>query len=98
MLCICLFKMDETLVERLWGLTEMFPETVRTGAEVSAQYSVSLIRKLYRYMSEALQSINEQGNQHEQHILNKMCTFQFLPHGALGGNYFFYDPGAASCV
>lgn len=24
--------------------------------------------------------------------------FQFLPHGALGGHYLFYDPGAASCV
>lgn len=47
-------------MERLWGLTEMFPETVRTGAEVSAQYSVSLIKKLYRYISEVLQLVNEQ--------------------------------------
>lgn len=47
-------------MERLWGLTEMFPETVRTGAEVSAQYSVSLFKKLYRYISEVLQLVNEQ--------------------------------------
>lgn len=59
LLCICLLKLDETLVERLWGLTEMFPETVRTGAEVSAQYSVSVIKKLYRYISEVLQLKNE---------------------------------------
>lgn len=60
LLCICVLQLDETLVERLWGLTEMFPETVRSGAEVSAQYSVSLIKKLYRYVSEVLQLINEQ--------------------------------------
>lgn len=65
LLCICVLKLDETLVERLWGLTEMFPETVRSGAEVSAQYSVSLIKKLYRYVSELLQLINEQEKQHE---------------------------------
>lgn len=90
--------MDETLAERLWGLTEMFPETVRTGADVSAQYSVSLIKKLYRYVSEALQSITEQENPHQQQRLNRACTFQFLPHGALGGNDLLYDPGAARRV
>lgn len=65
LLCICLLKLDETLVERLWGLTEMFPETVRTGAEVSAQYSVSLIKKLYRYVSGVFQLINVQEKLHE---------------------------------
>ncbi|KAG8009017.1 Mitochondrial import receptor subunit TOM22-like protein [Nibea albiflora] len=40
--------LDETLMERLWGLTEMFPDTVRTAAEVSAQCSVSLAKKFYR--------------------------------------------------
>lgn len=64
--------MDETLVERLWGLTEMFPETVRTGAEVSAQYSVSVIKKLYRYISKVLQLINEQEKRHEQQSLIRM--------------------------
>lgn len=36
-------------MERLWGLTEMFPDTVRSAAEVSAQCSVSLAKKFYRY-------------------------------------------------
>lgn len=47
--CICPLQLDETLMERLWGLTEMFPDTVRTAAEVSAQCSVSLAKKFYRY-------------------------------------------------
>lgn len=72
LLCICLFKLDETLVERLWGLTEMFPETVRTGAEVSAQYSVSLIKKLYRYISDVLHLINGQEKRHKQQSLSGM--------------------------
>lgn len=65
-LCICLLQLDETIVERLWGLTEMFPETVRTGAEVSAHYSVSLMKKLYRYISEVMQLMNEVGKRNEQ--------------------------------
>lgn len=44
-------KLDETLMERLWGLTEMFPDKVRTAAEVSAQCSVSLAKKFYGYVS-----------------------------------------------
>nr|XP_020476046.1 mitochondrial import receptor subunit TOM22 homolog [Monopterus albus] len=46
--------MDETLTERLWGLTEMFPDTVRIAAEVSAQYSVSLVKKFYSFSRAAL--------------------------------------------
>ncbi|XP_029934506.1 mitochondrial import receptor subunit TOM22 homolog [Myripristis murdjan] len=46
--------LDETLVERLWGLTEMFPDTVRSAAEVSAQCSVSLVKKLYSFSRSAL--------------------------------------------
>ena len=46
-----LLKLDETLMERLWGLTEMFPDTVRSAAEVSAQCSVSIAKKFYRYFS-----------------------------------------------
>ncbi|XP_043957720.1 mitochondrial import receptor subunit TOM22 homolog [Gambusia affinis] len=41
--------LDETLVERLWGLTEMFPDTVRTAAETSAQCSVSVLKKFYSF-------------------------------------------------
>lgn len=48
LILICVPKLDETLMERLWGLTEMFPDTVRTAAEVSAQCSVSLVKKFYR--------------------------------------------------
>uniref|UniRef100_A0A8P4GHW8 Mitochondrial import receptor subunit TOM22 homolog n=1 Tax=Dicentrarchus labrax TaxID=13489 RepID=A0A8P4GHW8_DICLA len=46
--------LDETLMERLWGLTEMFPDTVRTAAEVSAQCSVSLAKRFYSFSRSAL--------------------------------------------
>uniref|UniRef100_A0A672Q4L4 Mitochondrial import receptor subunit TOM22 homolog n=1 Tax=Sinocyclocheilus grahami TaxID=75366 RepID=A0A672Q4L4_SINGR len=41
-------ELDETLLERLWGLTEMFPESLQSAAEVSAQCSLSVAKKLYR--------------------------------------------------
>ncbi len=44
-----LSQLDETLLERLWGLTEMFPESLRSAAEVSAQSSLSVAKKLYRW-------------------------------------------------
>ncbi|TRZ02259.1 hypothetical protein DNTS_034032, partial [Danionella cerebrum] len=47
-------ELDETLLERLWGLTEMFPETLRSAAEVSAQCSVSAAKKLYSFSRSAL--------------------------------------------
>lgn len=47
-------ELDETLMERLWGLTEMFPETLRTAAEVSAQGSVSVAKKLYSFSRAAM--------------------------------------------
>lgn len=46
--------LDETLMERLWGLTEMFPDTVRSAAEVSAQCSVSMVKKFYSFSRSAL--------------------------------------------
>ncbi|KAF7204848.1 mitochondrial import receptor subunit TOM22 homolog [Nothobranchius furzeri] len=46
--------LDETLVERLWGLTEMFPDSVRSAADVSAQCSVSLLKKFYSFSRSAL--------------------------------------------
>ncbi|KAK5611064.1 Mitochondrial import receptor subunit TOM22 [Crenichthys baileyi] len=46
--------MDETLAERLWGLTEMFPDTVRTAADASVQCSVSLFNKFYSFSRSAL--------------------------------------------
>ncbi|XP_061764911.1 mitochondrial import receptor subunit TOM22 homolog [Nerophis ophidion] len=45
---------DETMMERLWGLTEMFPDTVRSAAELSAQCSVSMAKKFYSFSRSAL--------------------------------------------
>ncbi|XP_048026066.1 mitochondrial import receptor subunit TOM22 homolog [Megalobrama amblycephala] len=47
-------ELDETLLERLWGLTEMFPESLRSAAEVSAQCSLSVAKKLYSFSRSAL--------------------------------------------
>ncbi|XP_056433165.1 mitochondrial import receptor subunit TOM22 homolog [Gadus chalcogrammus] len=47
-------EFDETLMERLWGLTEMFPDTVRNVADASAHCSVSLAKKLYSFSRSAL--------------------------------------------
>ncbi|XP_068610724.1 mitochondrial import receptor subunit TOM22 homolog [Brachionichthys hirsutus] len=46
--------LDETLVERLWGLTEMFPDTVRSIVDVSAHCSVSLAKRFYSFSRSAL--------------------------------------------
>ncbi|KAF4085144.1 hypothetical protein AMELA_G00114070 [Ameiurus melas] len=46
--------LDETVLERLWGLTEMFPDTLRSAAEVSAQCSLSLAKKVYSFSRTAL--------------------------------------------
>jgi len=46
--------LDETLVERLWGLTEMFPESLRGAADVSAQCSFTFAKKLYSFSRAAL--------------------------------------------
>lgn len=47
-------ELDETLAERLWGLTEMFPEPVRNLADASAQCSLTLAKKLYGFSRAAL--------------------------------------------
>lgn len=47
-------ELDETLLERLWGLTEMFPESLRSAAEVSAQCSLSVAKKFYSFSRSAL--------------------------------------------
>lgn len=36
--------LDETLMERLWGLTEMFPERLRTSTVNAASSTVSLVK------------------------------------------------------
>ncbi|KAA0725264.1 Mitochondrial import receptor subunit TOM22 -like protein [Triplophysa tibetana] len=47
-------ELDETLLERLWGLTEMFPESLRSVAGGSAQCSMSVAKKLYSFSRSAL--------------------------------------------
>lgn len=40
---------DETLAERLWGLTEMFPKPVRDGAYDLVRYTFGSARGLYGF-------------------------------------------------
>uniref|UniRef100_A0A8B9PSH9 Mitochondrial import receptor subunit TOM22 homolog n=3 Tax=Palaeognathae TaxID=8783 RepID=A0A8B9PSH9_APTOW len=47
-------ELDETLAERLWGLTEMFPESVRSAAGATFDLSVSVAQKMYRFSRAAL--------------------------------------------
>ncbi|XP_063699274.1 mitochondrial import receptor subunit TOM22 homolog [Culicoides brevitarsis] len=44
---------DETLGERLWGLTEMFPETVRNATSSVNNFTVSSIKGLYKFTCNA---------------------------------------------
>ena len=41
-------QLDETLSERLWGLTEMFPERVRSAAGATFDLSLFVAQKMYR--------------------------------------------------
>ncbi|XP_073182689.1 mitochondrial import receptor subunit TOM22 homolog isoform X2 [Lepidochelys kempii] len=47
-------ELDETLSERLWGLTEMFPESVRTAAGATFDVSLSVAQSMYRFSRAAL--------------------------------------------
>ncbi|XP_018116717.1 mitochondrial import receptor subunit TOM22 homolog [Xenopus laevis] len=47
-------ELEETLSERLWGLTEMFPESFRTVAGTSFDFSVCAAKKLYSFSRSAL--------------------------------------------
>lgn len=40
---------DETLAERLWGLTEMFPKPVRDGTHDLVRYTFGSVRGLYGF-------------------------------------------------
>ena len=44
----CRPQLDETLAERLWGLTEMFPESVRSAAGATFDLSLAIAQKMYR--------------------------------------------------
>lgn len=39
--------------ERLWGLTEMFPESVRTACEVATDFTISSTKGLYKFSCNA---------------------------------------------
>ncbi|XP_029446067.1 mitochondrial import receptor subunit TOM22 homolog isoform X2 [Rhinatrema bivittatum] len=47
-------KLDETLSERLWGLTEMFPDSLRSTAGITFSLSVCVAKKLYSFSRSAL--------------------------------------------
>ncbi|XP_078539696.1 mitochondrial import receptor subunit TOM22 homolog [Lissotriton helveticus] len=47
-------ELDETLSERLWGLTEMFPESMRSVAGVTCEFSVAAAKKMYSFTRAAL--------------------------------------------
>jgi len=44
---------DETLGERLWGLTEMFPESVRSGVYTLTTGCLSSVKNLYSFSRSA---------------------------------------------
>lgn len=44
---------DESLAERLWGLTEMFPEGVRTLSGAVTDLSVASVKTLYKFTCNA---------------------------------------------
>lgn len=48
------FFEDETLGERLWGLTEMFPESVRNVTWTVGTSSVSCVKGLYSFSRSAM--------------------------------------------
>jgi len=45
---------DETLAERLWGLTEMFPECVRNATSKTTDFSKWASYSLYRFTRSAM--------------------------------------------
>ncbi|XP_069509068.1 mitochondrial import receptor subunit TOM22 homolog [Ambystoma mexicanum] len=47
-------ELDETLSERLWGLTEMFPDGLRTVAGATCDLSLAVAKKMYSFSRSAL--------------------------------------------
>ncbi|KAK1155396.1 hypothetical protein AOXY_G27221 [Acipenser oxyrinchus oxyrinchus] len=47
-------ELEETLSERLWGLTEMFPEGMRSAAGATLHCSLSLAKTMYSFTRSAL--------------------------------------------
>lgn len=50
---MCPQEPDETLKERLWGLTEMFPERLRTVCGAVTSFSVSSVQNIYQFSCNA---------------------------------------------
>lgn len=48
--CKYLQEPDETLAERLWGLTEMFPEPLRNFSETVVDVSGKSVSTLYKFV------------------------------------------------
>ncbi|XP_053682972.1 mitochondrial import receptor subunit TOM22 homolog [Sabethes cyaneus] len=44
---------EETLSERLWGLTEMFPDTVRSFSGAVTDFSVASVKTVYKFTCNA---------------------------------------------
>lgn len=44
---------DETLTERLWGLTEMFPDPVRNLTGAVSDFSIASVKSLYKFTCNA---------------------------------------------
>ncbi|XP_063796544.1 mitochondrial import receptor subunit TOM22 homolog [Pseudophryne corroboree] len=47
-------ELDETLSERLWGLTEMFPDSLRNAAGFTFDHSICAAKKFYSFSRSAL--------------------------------------------
>ncbi|XP_044755374.1 mitochondrial import receptor subunit TOM22 homolog isoform X2 [Coccinella septempunctata] len=45
---------DETLGERLWGLTEMFPESVRNASQTISEVTQSGVKNFYGFSRSAM--------------------------------------------
>lgn len=50
---MCWQEPDETLAERLWGLSEMFPDGVRTATEAITDFSISSTKAIYKFSCNA---------------------------------------------
>lgn len=44
---------DESLAERLWGLTEMFPDGVRNACGAVSDFSVSSVKNVFQFSCNA---------------------------------------------
>lgn len=50
---VCSQEPDESLAERLFGLSEMFPEGVRTACESITDFSINSTKAMYKFSCNA---------------------------------------------